>query len=197
MDGFFKQPKSLQIDENIHSNWKKFLQAYKIFLTASGKGEATPEVRAAILLNCIGEDALELINTFELSDNDLKDPDKIIQAFENYIKPRQNIIYERYVFYNRNQQEGEDFEHFLTAISKLVKTCDFGTQQDDMLRDRIVLGIRNREVQERMLRNSQLVLREAIKMCRAAEISKQQVKGLHEATVDSVKQKFNKKIIRK
>ncbi|KAK9688348.1 hypothetical protein QE152_g35611 [Popillia japonica] len=76
MEGF-KTPKSLAIDENIVSNWKKFVQSYNIYLLASGSANKSAEVRAAIFLNFIGEDAIDLFNTFNLAEEDKKDVEKI------------------------------------------------------------------------------------------------------------------------
>ena len=57
-----------------------------------------------------------------------------------------------------------------------------------MIRDKIVFGVYDKKVQERMLRNSNLSLKDAIDLCRAAELSqsqladirKQEEIGLHE-----------------
>ncbi|KAK9688331.1 RNase H-like domain found in reverse transcriptase [Popillia japonica] len=108
MEGF-KTPKSLAIDENIVSNWKKFVQSYNIYLLASGSANKSAEVRAAIFLNFIGEDAIDLFNTFNLAEEDKKDVEKIKKAFEEYIDPRKN---------------------------RLCATCEF-TNKEEMLRDRI------------------------------------------------------------
>lgn len=170
----FRPPKPLSVDSNIHNNWKQFKQSYNIFITATGRENKTKEVKAAILLNLIGEEGLELFNTFDLQENQEKDVDAIIKAFDDYINPRRNIIYERFLFYNRNQKEGEDFEHYLTELTKLSKSCEF-SNNDEALRDRIVLGINKREIQERLLRTSDLTLQAAITTCRASEISKLQM----------------------
>lgn len=93
------------------------------------------------------------------------------------MQPEKNVIYDRFQFYRREQSEGESFDAFLRDIKMLVKPCEFNDQQDNMLRDKIVLGISNREVQERLLRTSNLTLAKAVDICRSVEISKMQVRG--------------------
>ncbi|KAK9746924.1 hypothetical protein QE152_g5733 [Popillia japonica] len=80
-----------------------------------------------------GEEAVVLFNTFNLTADEKKDIDKIINAFENYIQPRKNIIYDRYVFYNRNQKENETFDVFLKDIKRLADMCEFGTEKENMI----------------------------------------------------------------
>lgn len=69
---------------------------------------------------------------------------------------------------------------------------------DRMIQDRIVLGIRDKILQERLLRIEDLNLQKAIDYCRAAEVSKAQARNLQgdKAEIDSLHkkktQKFNK-----
>ncbi|CAH1379318.1 unnamed protein product [Tenebrio molitor] len=100
---------------------------------------------------------------------------KIKEAFESYLKPRKNVIYERFIFYNRKQEEQESFEHFLTDLKKIIKSYEFGLQEKDMLSDRIVIGISDSNLQGRLLRTTDLDLNKVIKLCQAAEISESQV----------------------
>lgn len=45
------------------------------------------------------------------------------------------------------------------------------------------MGIVNKSAQERLLRESDLTLDAAVKLCRASKISKQQCQALHQETV--------------
>jgi hypothetical protein len=64
-----------------------------------------------MFLNFLGEEALELFNTFNVSAADQKLLLKIKEAFKSYLKPRKNVIYDRFIFYNRKQEEHDSFEH--------------------------------------------------------------------------------------
>lgn len=67
-----------------------------------------------------------------------------------------------------------------------------------MLRDRIVLGIRDKTLQERLLRTEDMDLQRAIDTCRVTEISKTQARNLQGdvAEIDKVRKKTLKKIHR-
>ena len=54
-----------------------------------------------------------------------------------------NITYERYVFHQRVQQPGQSFDYFLSDIRKMARTCDFGQLEDSLVRDPVVIGIRD------------------------------------------------------
>ena len=58
------------------------------------------------------------------------------------------MIFERARFNKRDQLESELAEEYITALYSLVETCEYGDMKDEMLRDRLVVGIRNEKVSE-------------------------------------------------
>ncbi|XP_031335047.1 uncharacterized protein K02A2.6-like [Photinus pyralis] len=78
-----------------------------------------------------------------------------------------------------------------------IKTTNY-KDSDDMIRDRIVMGVSSKEVREKLLRESDLTLTKAITFCRAVEVSRTQVKVLEneqELSLNAVQRrtKFNYK----
>ncbi|KAL7837376.1 hypothetical protein SRHO_G00270870 [Serrasalmus rhombeus] len=84
--------------------------------------------------------------------------------FEEYFVPKQNDMFES-------------------------KTCDFGQLKDSLIRDKIVYGIPDHAVRERLLRKQDLILDKAVALCRAAKTTKAQAKELskQETVVHTVK----------
>jgi hypothetical protein len=62
-----------------------------------------------------------------------------------------------------------------------AKRCEFGQQEETMLRDKVVFGIRDMAIKERLLREPELTLKKALDICRAAEASRQQVRAMASA----------------
>ena len=50
----------------------------------------------------------------------------------------------------------------------VAKKCDFGDQETNMLRDKIVFGVNDTGIKERLLRDPALTLTKAMDVCRAA-----------------------------
>lgn len=187
--GFCRPPDLLDLSStsNVADNWKRFRQRFEIFLKASGKGEQDAETKVALLLNFVGDDGLELFNNFSISAEDKKNYTKVLDSFEQYCAPKKNVIIERFKFGNIVQEEGQSFDNFLTALQTAVKSCDYHDSKA-MIRDRIVIGISDKNVQERLLREPDLDLLKAVSVCKAAEATKQQSKILQErgATAQAV-----------
>lgn len=57
----FKLPSPLHLEGSLSGNFNGFITAFKIYMKASGHEAKSSEVKAAVLLNALGEDAIELI----------------------------------------------------------------------------------------------------------------------------------------
>lgn len=69
------------------------------------------------------------------------------------------------------QEEGESVENFITRLREKANTCEYGTLKDELIRDKIVLGVANDDIRRRLLREKGLTLPGAIEMCRAFEVT--------------------------
>ena len=87
--------------------------------------------------------------------------DDILQSFylsaENFIQ-RRNTIFERAKFNSRKQEVGESVDDFITDLHCLARCCNYGNQ---MIRDRIVVGIRDSKLSLKMQLELDLTLEKA------------------------------------
>jgi len=89
------------------------------------------------------------------AEGDEKKITPVLQKFAEYCQPRKNVPFERYRFNRRTQEAGESYDQYKTELRKLAEGCDFDTiTPDEMLRDRLIFGIRDSKVRERLLRES-------------------------------------------
>ena len=138
----FQHPEPLCLQGNLSENWRRWRQRFELYLTASGNDSKDEGTKSAILLHVAGPEALEVYNTFTWAAvGDSKKVDKIMEKFESYCAPRKNVLWERHVFNCRTQQPGETIDQYVTDLRCKAKTCEFGTLNDSLIRDRIVYGI--------------------------------------------------------
>ena len=146
-------PNPMLFSGNVAENWKKFQQRFNIYRIASGAHSKDDEIQVALLLHTMGEDALEVFNSFTWENKDDENKyDKVLKKFSDYCTPKKNIVLERFHFNRAVQESNEDFDHFVTRLRNLASTCDFGEVKDSLIRDKIVIGIASNETRERLLR---------------------------------------------
>ena len=119
-----------------------------------------------------------------MSDAERKDPAAIIMKLEGHFQPKRNAIYERYVFQCRVQGPDEEFDRFVDDLRQLSASCAYGELEDEMLRDRIVFGIKDGAPRSRLLREPDLTLDKAIDMVRSDEVSSKRLQRMEGETVN-------------
>ena len=113
--------------------------------------------------------------------------EEIISKFDAFAVGEVHETYERFIFNNRDQKEGETFESFHAAIRSLAKTynyCDACIKS--ILRDRIVIGIRDAPIQTTLLKALNLTLEKCVTICKAADNAIAQGGQLRPETVHRV-----------
>ena len=188
-------PPPLEIhDGNIAEKWKKFRLAWSNYSLATELNKRSEAIQVATLLTVIGEEARDVYSTFECSDEENKSKiEPVLQQFADYCQPRKNVPFERYRFNKRAQEAGESYDQYKTALRKLAEGCEFHTiTPEEILRDRLIFGIRDVKVRERLLSEWQLTLKKTGEICRASESTAAQLKEVSEGdTVSAVN--FRKK----
>ncbi len=89
--------------------------------------------------------------------------DPMIQTLSQHFNPKPNPIGQRFKLHQRYQQPGESISTFLAALRNIVKFCDFGGSTNDRLCDQLVFGVRDKELQKKLLTISDLTLNQAQK----------------------------------
>ena len=126
----------------------------------------------------MGDEADEILRSFPLSEENKKQYMPVIEQFDKHFIKRRNVIYERARFNMRRQEEGEPVDTFITSLYALAEHCNFGSLHDELIRDRIVVGIRNAALSEKLQLNSELTLESAITQVRQSEAVKEQQIGI-------------------
>ena len=78
--------------------------------------------------------------------------DKVLEHFEHYCEPRKNTIYERYLFFSREQESGEPIDKYATVLRNMADSCELQELKDSLICDRIVFGIADNNVRKHLLR---------------------------------------------
>lgn len=178
---YIKPPRKLVIDStNGGKNWKEWLQQYNWYGIATQIDKKSKEVQAATFMMVIGEEASCIFNTFGLSEEEQKDVEIIKQKFQEYFMPRENEIYERYQFNKIKQVEGQSFDEFLTIIKTQAARCNYGTLQETLIRDKIVIGVLLDSTREKLLIEPKLTLKRAIDICKLCEQTKKELNEIKE-----------------
>ena len=130
----------------------------------------------------MGKECHQIYKNLPLSAEERKKPETVLAKLTEHFEPKRNI-YERYVFNTVSQDQDESFDQFLNRLRELAATCNFGTLEEEMIRDRIVIGIRDNRTRERLLREPDLKLERAIDTCRTNELGTKQRQKMEKSEI--------------
>ena len=111
----------------------------------------------------------------------------ILDGLEKYFKPAVNITYKRFIFNTCDQQSYETIDEYVNKLRGLSETCEFGTLRDSLIKDCIVLGTKNKQVQVTLLNQKELTLDKALSVYRSSELTEQHLLKINNNSTLKVK----------
>ena len=119
--------------------WSHWKQRFKPFRLASGLSGKEESRQVSTLLYCLGEE--DVLLSVRCDEKAKKKYSEVMGAFEAYFSVRGNLIFERAQFNSRTQAEGESVEQYVVALHSLARNCAYGQLTEELIRDRLVIGI--------------------------------------------------------
>ena len=101
-------PNPMTFEGNVAENWSRWIQQFRLYLNATGLDKKPQQQQCSCLLTVAGPEALEIFNTFALSDTDQTKIEVVISKFEEYCTPKKNVTYERHVFNMRRRERPKE-----------------------------------------------------------------------------------------
>ncbi len=89
-----------------------------------------------------------------------------------------NVIFEQAKFNQCNQLTSESAEIYIAELYKLAENCNYDNLKDEMICDRLVVGILNRKISQQLQMDAGLTVEKAKKTIRQKEGVQEQSKEL-------------------
>ena len=161
--------------------WKRRFQQFGLASGLSGEGD---ERQVSTLLYSMGEEAEDILRSTNISDDERKVYQTVLDKFDQFFKVRKNVIFERAKFNRRCQGDNKSAEQFITSLYNLAEDCAYDELKDQMIWDRIVVGIRDRALSEKLQIDPDLTLEKAKTQVRQREVVHEQSQILKHTAED-------------
>ncbi|GFR97812.1 polyprotein [Elysia marginata] len=165
--------------------WQAYCERLEHFFTANEI--ATEPKRKAILLSSVGPKTYKLLSNLvaprKAGDVSYKEIVDILQKHHN---PRPSVIVQRFKFNSRVRAQGESIRAYVAELKRLTEFCEYNDKLEEMLRDRLVCGINDRRIQQRLLSEGTLTFPKALEIAQAMETAAGNVQNLLSSRTDQV-----------
>ena len=152
------------------NDWPKWITRFERFRIASELDKKLEETQVATLIYSMGDDADDIFSALPMTADERKKYDTVKSKLEGHFIIKRNVIFERAKFNLRFQKENESVDNFITDLFTLEQHCKYGTLHDEMVRDRIVVGLKDKTLSEKLLLEADLTLEKAINQARQKEL---------------------------
>lgn len=170
----FNPPSEFKFDRP--ADWPEWKQRFSRYRLATKLSRDNGDIQVSSLIYAMGSEAEKIFSSFSFANEDeMKNYEAVLRKFDEYFIPRRNVIHERACFYQHSQQPGETAEQYIRVLYELAEHCEFSGKRDEHIRDRLVVGIRDKELSRKFQLKADLTLPEVIEQVRQAEEINKQV----------------------
>ena len=133
-----------------NDSWIEYMERMEHFFAAN---EITDEgKKRSVLLSSCGSKTYKLFRNLlapakpgETGWTQLK------ETMEQHQNPKPSMIAEHFKFNKRDRKPGESIPNYMAELRKLAEHCEYNYNLKDMLRDRLVCGIQDIKIQQKLL----------------------------------------------
>ena len=165
-----KPPAHLQVGPEIKTDWIRWKEDWGDYVLVQEVGAKPNATQVALFrIIALGPEAKRLLRNQPVPksrdadgspvEDDVDKTQTLLKMMDSAVNGEMNDTYERFVFTQRMQKPGETFDEYLTALKELRKTCEIcDCMYDTLLKDQIINGIVDSNLQEKLLQKRGLSL---------------------------------------
>ena len=139
---------------------------------ASGLAHKSEKGHVSIFLYAMGDCADDILTTLSIDEETVSFAD-IKTELNNYFGARRSVVVEQAHFTKRVQRQSEAIDSCIQNLYKIAEGCNYGTLKEELIRDRIVVGVADDDLSEQLQSKANLTLQEAVELSRQKEARKE------------------------
>jgi hypothetical protein len=159
--------------------WSQYIERLEFYLEANGVDDE--DKQRAILLSVCGSKTYKLIRNLTTSRKPSeKTFTELVELVQQHQHRKPSAIVQRFKFNTRFRKPGESIVSYVAELRSLSEHCDFKSTLEEMLRDRLVCGINDKQIQRerRLLAESSPDFKKAMKIATSMETAVKNARDL-------------------
>ena len=104
--------------------------------------------QAGLLVNWLGREATQILTSVE---SDVNTPEEVFGMLENVFRSESNQTLARFKFRNMKQKVSQDCKSYMSDLRLALSECKYRNDADELLKDQLIFGIYNKEIQDHLL----------------------------------------------
>ena len=155
--------------------WEQYIERLMCYFEAN---DIPVGKQRAIFLSVVGAKTYNIVRSLSQNKPTQKTFAELVELMKTHLHPAPNEIAERFRFNSRVRKETESISQYVMALRKLSEHCNFADKVNEHIRDRLVCGVRNEKVQQRLLSEKGLTLERALEIATSMEAAARYTKEI-------------------
>jgi len=149
-----------EMDFNDEKSMENYLERFELYCMTHKT--VTEKNKTAFFLTFIGDKAYGLLkDLFFPKDIREQNPKVLHEALLSHLRPANFALVERSKFHKLKRDSNESIKDFSLRVHQASAKCDFKDQLEEQIRDRLVAGINNEELERKLLEDGNLTYQRA------------------------------------
>ena len=152
---------------SLSQRWKRWKRAFNLYVT--GKKVSNEAQKRALFLHVAGMDVQEIY--FPLAaDAESATFKATVKVLDDYFVPKTNVPFERHLFRQIVQENGETIDQFICRLCQRAINCEFGGNEGDYIRDQVIDKCYSSKLRQKFLeKEGALTLDDLLRIARSQE----------------------------
>ena len=162
-------------------NWVQYIEHIEHYFLANKITDKSKQ--CSILISSMGQKAYKILRNI-VAPNKPTDVSfkNLVSAMTSHFSPPPSEIVQRFRFNSRVRKQGETVAAYIAELRALSEYCNYGDTLESMLRDRLVCGVNDVQIQKRLLAEDKLTFKKALDISLALEAATKDTKQLQAAS---------------
>lgn len=155
----------------VAAKWERWRKSFKFYIAALGN--VADARQKALLLHCGGQDIQDIFELFTWADDVTSDTATFAQTlakFDAHFAIHRNDTFERNLFRQMIQQDGESTAQFVTRLRQQARHCSFH-DVNEMIRDQVIEKCTDKRLKTELFKRQNLTLDVLLKVAQAHELA--------------------------
>ena len=161
-------------------DWVQYIERMEYYFLANEITDALKQ--RSILISSMGQKAYKILRNIVAPE---KPTDvsftNLVSAMTSHFSPPPSEIVQRFRFNSRVRKPGETVAAYIAELRALSEHCNYGNTLESTLRDRLVCGANDPQIQKRLLAEDRLTFKKALEISLALEAAIKDTKQLQAA----------------
>ena len=162
-------------------DWVQYIERMEHYFLANEITDVSKQ--RSILISSMGQKAYKILRNIVAPEKPTDVSFKnLVSAMTSHFSPPPSEIVQRFRFNSRVRKPGETVAAYIAELRALSEYCKYGDTLESILRDRLVCGINDPQIQKRLSAEDKLTFKKALEISLALEAATKDTKQLQAAT---------------